>query len=121
MKTEIQTPGFKARPELLHILKNRVERLGILSDRILAAQVCLTIDSAATRENKRCEIRLVIAGNDLFASRQCRTFRQSIIETCHALRQQVIKWKNVHNGTRLQEIKETLDKQAIDVLGASVH
>jgi len=109
MKTTIQTPGFKAEPALLDMVENHVEKLGLLSERILEAQVCLTIINSSTQENKRCEIRLVVPGNDLFSAKQRETFLQSVAETCTALRHQVAKWKDAHSSSNQRGVKKALD------------
>ena len=68
MKIDIQTPGIKARQELLDLITEKVSKLEHLSDRILEARVLLKTEKSDIRDNKICEIRLVIPGNDLFAS-----------------------------------------------------
>lgn len=108
MKIVIQTPGFKAQPKLLKHVKNNVEKLAVLSDRILEAQVCLTITKSSTQENKVCEIKLVIPGNDLFASKQTETFEQSVTEAYAALRHQIEKWKTVRSNTAQRGTKHPL-------------
>lgn len=100
MRVNIQTPGFKAQNQLLEFVQTNAEKLGVLSDRIIEIQVCLKIDNSSTRENKVCELRLLIAGNDLFSFRQTGSFEQSIIQACDAIRHQIEKWKIFHDKSR---------------------
>ncbi len=89
MKIIIQTPDFKADQKLLDFVTEKVEKLGRFSDDILDANVTLRLDNSDTRENKVCEIRLGIPGNDLYASRQCKTFEEAASKTTDALRSQI--------------------------------
>lgn len=93
MKITIQTPDLKARPELLRFTERHVQKLGNITDRVLEAQVTLALDKSETRENKICEIRLAIPGNDLFAKKKARTFEEGVTKTCEGLKKQVVAWK----------------------------
>ena len=50
MKITIQTPGFKARRELLDLINEKVGKLSHLSDRILEARVLIKADKSDTLE-----------------------------------------------------------------------
>ena len=102
MKINIQTPGFKARPELLELIDEKVGKLSRLSDRILEVNVLVKTDKSDTRENKVCEITLVIPGNDLFAKAQSQTFEQAVHETVTMSKRQITDWneeKKQHRQT----------------------
>lgn len=93
MKTIIQTPGFKAQQKLIDFVQEQMNKFDELSDRIIESRVLLKIDNADDRKNKVCEVRLVIPGNDLFASRQEETFEQALMQVIPALKQQVVRRK----------------------------
>jgi putative sigma-54 modulation protein len=93
MKIIIQTPDFKAQPELTDFVNEKVEKLTQFTDRILEGRVLLKLDKSETKENKISEIRLVIAGNDLFASKQGKSFEEATIKAVEALRSQIEDWK----------------------------
>ena len=94
MKIVIQTPDFKADQKLIDFVTEKVEKLGKFSDAILDAKVTLRLDRSDTRENKICEIRLGIPGNDLYASRQCKTFEEAASLSSDALRSQITSRKD---------------------------
>ena len=94
MKITIQTPNFKADQKLLDLVTEKVEKLGKFSDRIHEASVTLKLDKSDTRENKICEIKLGIPGNDLFATKQSKTFEEAASKTSDALRSQIEAWKS---------------------------
>ena len=93
MKITIQTPGFKARRELLDLINEKVGKLSHLSDRILEARVLIKADKSDTRNNKVCEISLVIPGNDLFAKIQSQTFERAVHDAVSACKRQIVNWK----------------------------
>lgn len=94
MKTQIQSLGFDATIELQNLIDKRLEKIGQLSDRILEAKVILKLDKSDIRENKVCEIRLVIPGHDLFAKKTAVSFEQALDHVIHALEKQVHDWKD---------------------------
>ncbi|MBT1704747.1 HPF/RaiA family ribosome-associated protein [Chryseosolibacter indicus] len=98
MNIKTQTPGFIATDELLNYINDHVSKLSIVSDRIIEAQVCLKVEKSDTRENKFCEVKLVIPGNDLFASAHKQSFEEAVTTSVNALRQQVVKWKESQNA-----------------------
>ncbi|SKC83955.1 HPF/RaiA family ribosome-associated protein [Ohtaekwangia koreensis] len=94
MKIIIQTPDFKARQTLIDFVEEKVGKLESLSDRILEGRVNLKLDNSETGENKICEIKLVIPGHDLFASRQSDTFENAVQQSIDAVKHQLERWKD---------------------------
>lgn len=101
MTLTIQSPGFKATKKLMKFVKSNILKLAKHRDRILEAQVILRLDRSNTQEDKICELRLAIPGNDLFATRQGRTFEEAVITCIHAIKPQLIRWEDsVDKGNR---------------------
>lgn len=101
MKIIIQTPDFKATRKLEKFVNSHLTKLILLHDRIIEARVCLRVDTSDTNENKVCEIKLVIPGNDLFAAKQTETFEQSILKTIDALKHQIAHSKSLREKQRI--------------------
>src|SRR5690349_21649296 len=99
MNVIIQSPDFKAQEHLLDFANRHVDGLSSYSDRIQDARVCLTIDASSTDENKVCDIRLSIPGNDLFASKRSKSFEDSILQAVSALRHQLARWKDANTSS----------------------
>ena len=93
MKTIIQTPNFKASEELISFINEHVAKLDLFTDRIVETSVYLRVDKSATNENKVCEIKLQIPGNDLFASKKSKTFEEAVALAVEALKPQIERWK----------------------------
>lgn len=89
MKIIIQTPDFKADQNLIDFVNEKVTKLSRYFEAIHDATVTLKLDKSDSRDNKVCEIRLGITGNDLFASRQCKTFEEATAKATDALRSQI--------------------------------
>ncbi len=89
----IQTPHFKAQQSLLDFVQQKVEKLELLTDRITESKVFLKLDKSDNRENKICEVMLLIPGNELFASAQCNSFEEAAVKATEALKHQLERWK----------------------------
>lgn len=106
MNTQIQSLGFDATKTLQKLINHRLEKIGQMSDRILDAKVILKIDKSDVDENKVCEIRLVIPGNDLFAKKKAASFEQALDNVIHALEKQVHDWKSKLHDRQLKIVKD---------------
>lgn len=93
MKTTIQTPDFKATQDLLDFVDAKVQRLEHIHTGIIEAKICLKLDKSSTRDNKICEIRLVIPGNDLFVEQKSHSFEVAATEAADAVKHKLVKWK----------------------------
>lgn len=85
----IQSPDFKADQKLIDLVTEKIQKLGKFTDKIHEANVTLKLDRSETKENKICEIKLGIPGNDLFALKQCKTFEEAASKTADALKSQI--------------------------------
>ena len=93
MKIDIQSPGIAPNQELENFVQEEVKRFFHLYKEIVSSEVCLSLDSSSTKENKNCRIRLHIPGNDLLATAKCRTFEEAITQSTEALKKQIVKRK----------------------------
>ncbi len=88
MKVMINSVHFKADQKLEDFITQKVEKLEVIN-----AEVSLKLDNTDTPENKIADIRLVLRGEDLFASKQSKTFEESIDTSIDALKKQLEKYK----------------------------
>lgn len=93
MQVNITAVHFKADQKLEAFITNKSEKLGKLFSEIIGAEVVLKIDNSDIPENKITEIKLLIKGNDLFASKSSRTFEEATDEAIDALKKQIEKHK----------------------------
>ena len=100
MNIKIKTLGFTAKQKLTDFVNEKVKKFSYLYDKIISSEVCFSIDKSDTKENKLCDLRLVIPGNDLMASAQCKTFEEATAQAVEALERQIEKRKTKLNVTR---------------------
>ena len=102
MKTNIQSIGFTASEALIEFVNEKTAKTGLHLENIISCEVCLSTDKSSTKENKVCDIRLVIPGNDLLANAQCKTFEEAVAHTVDALVKQIEKHKTKIYDKRTQ-------------------
>ena len=93
MKITIQSKSFTARGELLAFVREKVEKLYNLYDKIIDCEVALTLERSSDKKNKTSQIRLGVPGNDLLASAQSKTFEESTMLAIEGLERQIEKRK----------------------------
>jgi putative sigma-54 modulation protein len=94
MKIIIQSLHFTASPELTEFVTDKVSKLLHLSDKIESANVCLKVDKGESGDDKLCEIRLAISGNDLFVKKHGESYEEAAIRAVDALEEQIAKMKS---------------------------
>ena len=100
MKINIQTPGFNAKPGLMGYVQEKIEKLSRFKREIIAGGVVLRLDNSDTKENKLCEIKLAIPGNDLMGGAKCKTFEEAVSKAVDIIRGQMKRRKTKIIGTR---------------------
>ena len=93
MKVTINSVHFKADQKLEEFITQKVEKVCYMYSEVIDAEVALKLDNTDTPENKIADIRLVLKGEDLFASKQSKTFEESIDTAVDALKKQLEKYK----------------------------
>jgi putative sigma-54 modulation protein len=93
MEITIQSLHFTANADLNNFVTDKVNKLAHHFDRIISANVVLKVDKSKTADNKVCEIRLAVPGEDLFAKNQYETFEEATTATVDALENQITKMK----------------------------
>ncbi|MEP7143112.1 MAG: ribosome-associated translation inhibitor RaiA [Ferruginibacter sp.] len=96
MDIKIKGIGFTVRPELTDFVNKKVVKLSQFYDKIIGSDVSLSTEKSGTKENKLCDIRLIIPGNDLLASAQCKTFEEAVDQSVEVLVKQIEKKKYKH-------------------------
>ena len=94
MKVTINSVHFKASSDLESFITQKVEKVCNKYSEVIGAEVNLKLDNTDTPENKIADIRLMLKGDDLYASKQCKTFEEATDKAIDALKNQVEKHKN---------------------------
>lgn len=98
MKIHIQTLDFTPRQSLLDLVNEKVGKLEKFSDRIIESRVTLRVEKSEKRDNKICEVRVVIPGNDLFVKKQSESFEDAVHRVVETLERQLKEWKEKIRG-----------------------
>ncbi|MBQ2187681.1 MAG: ribosome-associated translation inhibitor RaiA [Bacteroidales bacterium] len=94
MKVTINSVHFKADSKLEEFISNKIEKLCGKMDDVQGVEVNLKLDNTDTPENKIADIRIMLKGNDLYSSKQCKTFEEATDKAIDALKNQIEKHKN---------------------------
>lgn len=98
MKVNVQSVNFNADGKLIDFIQERLDKLENFYSKIINADVYLKVQKTSQPENKIIEVRLFVPGDDLVASKTCKTFEQCIDECSDALERQIKKRKEKQNA-----------------------
>jgi putative sigma-54 modulation protein len=98
MNIQIHSLKFDADKKLLDFVTQKVNKLTLLSDDIVSAEVFLRLDHDEMRENKITEIKVEYPRGPLFARKQSKTFEEATDQVIAALKRQIVKQKNKMRG-----------------------
>ena len=93
MKITINSVHFKADKKLEDFITQKVEKVCLKYSDVIGSEVTLKLDNTDTPENKIADIRIILKGNDLFASKVSKTFEESVDNAIDALKKQLEKYK----------------------------
>ncbi|MCT4560264.1 MAG: ribosome-associated translation inhibitor RaiA [Crocinitomicaceae bacterium] len=93
MDIQVHSIHFTADKKLLNFVNEKVTKLELFFDQIIAGEVFLRLDKNQEKENKVAEVKLLIPGKELFAKKQCKSFEEAADLAVEALRKQVGKHK----------------------------
>ena len=94
MKVTIQTLHFKADRKLEEFINVKLDKLGSVYENVIGSEVTLKLENVDDNNNKIADIRLIIPGHDLFASKQSKSFEEATDQAVEALRKQLTKRKS---------------------------
>lgn len=94
MNVKINAVKFKADEKLLAFVEDKVSKLERQLSNIIETEVTLKVEKPESDNNKVADIRLVIKGSDLFASKQADSFEEAVMLAIDALKHQINKLKD---------------------------
>lgn len=93
MDIQVHSIHFTADKKLIDFITEKVSKLELFFDNIIACEVYLRLDKDVEKENKISELKLLIPGKTLVAKKQCKSFEEATDLATEALRKQVKKHK----------------------------
>jgi putative sigma-54 modulation protein len=94
MKINVQSPGFKVNAALTGFIQEKIEKLYNYYSDIISIDIVLSVSNSDTKENKVCEIRLAIPGNDILANAQCKTFEEAVLNVVEIIKNRIKRKKS---------------------------
>lgn len=91
MKINLQSIHFKASDHLKEFVNEKVGKLSHFDNSIISAEVTLLNGDGQTN-NKVCEIKLVVPGNDDFVKKSADSYEEAVAEAVDTL-QKIIRRK----------------------------
>jgi putative sigma-54 modulation protein len=93
MDVKINSVNFTADRKLIDFINEKMQKLELMNDHIVSSEVFLKVDNGPSKENKIAEVKIHVPGNELFASKQCKSFEEAVDSSVDALKKQVEKHK----------------------------
>ena len=93
MKIDSHSLHFDAGEKLLSFIDTKVSKLDRFHDGIVTVDVTLKLEKSDISENKIAEIKVQIPGDNVFCSRQAKTFEEAVDLSVDALKKQLQKAK----------------------------
>ncbi len=93
MDIQVHSVHFTADKKLITFVNDKVSKLELFFDNIIASEVFLKLDKSTDKDNKIAEVKLLLPGKELFAKKQCKTFEEAADLAVDALKKQVEKHK----------------------------
>lgn len=92
MKVQIQTVHFDADQKLLDFINKKVNKLGVFSDKIIDANVVLSMEKLGSQiKDKVAVVKLNVPGSTLVAKEKAKVFEESVDLAVGSLRRQIEK------------------------------
>lgn len=101
MKITIQSPGYNTTKRLEGFIGKSLEKLNKFYLPVAEAHVILRTDNANAAMNRSVDIRLVVPGNDLFASKTAETFDRAVKLCVDALKRQIERQRTLWDNQRV--------------------
>ena len=98
MNAKITALHFKADSKLETFIQEKIDKLIKKTDHIIGSEVTLKLENTDKPENKTVEIRFLVRGNDLFATKTSKSFEEATDNSLDAIRKQLIKSKEKIKG-----------------------
>lgn len=94
MTVHIQSIGYSVKKELQEFIKIKTGKLIRRCSDVVKVEVALKPGGSFSNESKRCDIRMVIPGNDLFGSCTAGSFEEAVLMTVEILERKLATRKN---------------------------
>ncbi|MCO6497840.1 MAG: ribosome-associated translation inhibitor RaiA [Chitinophagaceae bacterium] len=85
MKVNLKCLKFSPKEHLKEFVNDKVSKLERFDDKIISAEVTLYIQDGKHIDNKACDIRLVVPGNDHIVKKAATSFEAAILDAVETM------------------------------------
>lgn len=96
MQLTVNSVHFNADHKLIDFIKKKIDKLSSKNHDIIGGEVFLRLNNSSDKMNKVTEIKLKVAGHDIFAKKESDSFEAAADLAVEALRRQLNKFKKKH-------------------------
>jgi len=104
MQIAINSIDFNSKKELKNFIYEKVNLLKRYCNQAISSEIFLRLEKSNSKDNKVCQIKLVIRGNDLIATARSKSFEQSTLKVVAALESQIQKLKDKRYNKEKKQI-----------------
>jgi len=99
MKIQIQAIQFTADQKLVNFIERKLQKLEQFFDRIIDAEVYLSLDSRASHiKDKVVKIKVNVPGSQVIATESSKIFEEAVDMSVHSLKRQIKRYKDKVRG-----------------------
>lgn len=93
MKVNLQSVNFNVDQKLVVFTNQKLEKLEVHYNKIIAVNVYMKVENTKEKENKITEVLLKVPGNEFVAKKTCKTFEEGVDQCVSSLNKQLMKLK----------------------------
>ncbi len=94
METQIQSLHFHHKRGLENFIREKMDKLDELFDRLEASKVILKLENSRSKQNKTAEVSMRMPGMRLFAQDRSSTFEEAVVNAINEIKKQIAKHKD---------------------------
>ncbi|MDP3312290.1 ribosome hibernation-promoting factor, HPF/YfiA family [Lutibacter sp.] len=94
MKVHVQSVNFNIDKNLVEFIEKKVTSLEKFYDKIIDVEVFLKVQQTSEKENKTTDIKVNVAGSEIVAKKQSKTFEEGVLLAVDSLKRQLTKKKD---------------------------
>lgn len=94
MKVHVQSVNFNIDKSLVEFIEKKVTSLEKFYDKIIDVEVFLKVQQTSEKENKTTDIKVNVAGSEIVAKKQSKTFEEGVLLAVDSLKRQLTKKKD---------------------------
>ena len=93
MKVNYNVVGFTADQKLVDFIQKKLDKLDLLYDKVIDADVYLKLENTNAKENKIIEIKVNVPGDNFVVKKQCKTFEEAMDLSVNPIERFLKKYK----------------------------